>query len=191
MRKLLIASTVLLALFLILWYLVSQRPETEQTIDKTYLNNMADFALKSSAFKNNETIPAKYTCDGENVNPLLEIKNPPAETKSFILIMDDPDATRGGTWDHWIMWNIDAKTQYVSEDSAPMGAVQGKTSFGYEKYGGPCPPKGSAPHHYNFKLYALNAKLNLPDGSSKADVERAMQGHVLAETVLIGLYARK
>ncbi len=148
--------------------------------------------LKSSSFKNNEAIPSKFTCDGDDVNPMLEVKSVPPDAKSLALVVDDPDATRGVPFDHWIVWNIDAKTQYVSEDNVPSGAVQGMTGFGKQRYGGPCPPRGSAakPHRYMFKLYALDVVLALPDASTKADLERAMDGHVLEEATLIGLYGR-
>ena len=147
--------------------------------------------LKSSAFKPQGTIPSKFTCDGENVSPLLEIREVPQGTKSFVLIMDDPDATRGVTWDHWLLFNIDLKTQYISEDSLPFGALQGKNSWGNNRYGGPCPPRGSRPHHYTFKFYALDSALDLKEGATKAELEKAMEGHVLDQTTLIGLYARK
>jgi Raf kinase inhibitor-like YbhB/YbcL family protein len=155
----------------------------------TYPSNK--MILKSSAFKPGEFIPPKFTCDGEDVNPLLEIRDVPADAKSLALIVDDPDATRGTTWVHWLLWNIDPRTQYISEDSVPFGAILGKTDFGYLRYGGPCPPRGSKPHRYMFKLYALDKMLDLPEGSTKADLERAMAGHILAEASLVGLYGRK
>lgn len=152
---------------------------------------MDTFILKSSSFKNRELIPVKHTCDGEDVNPLLEIRNIPAGTKSLALIMDDPDATNGTTWDHWILWNISPKTQYIDEDTIPQGAQLGTTSFGHMKYGGPCPPPGANPHRYMFKLYALDIVLSIPEGVIKSDLEKAMQGHILQQTVLTGLYKRK
>jgi Raf kinase inhibitor-like YbhB/YbcL family protein len=159
----------------------------QKTPDKT----MGNLILKSSAFKEGETIPAKNTCDGDNVNPLLEIRNIPENAKSLALIVDDPDATGGVVWVHWLVWNIEPKTQYVSEDNIPFGAVQGTTSFNKQKYSGPCPPRGNAPHRYMFKAYALDIVLDLPAGSSKSDLEKAMGGHILDETVLMGRYGRK
>lgn len=153
--------------------------------------NSGGLILKSSAFKNGDTIPAKHTCDGDNVNPLLEIRNIPTSTKSLAIVVDDPDATRGGTWDHWLVWNIEPKTQYVSEDNVPFGAVQGKNSGGRERYDGPCPPRGNPPHRYMFKVFALDTVLDLPAGSAKADLEKAMAGHVLDQANLMGLYGRK
>ena len=152
---------------------------------------MNKLILKSSALKNNEFIPSKYTCDGENVNPLFEIKNAPENTKSFVLIMDDPDATGGTTWNHWLLFNINPQTQYIEQGSVPDNAGQGANSWGKTEYGGPCPPRGSKPHHYMFKLYALDAELNLENGASKTEIEKAITEHILDQTVLIGLYQRK
>jgi Raf kinase inhibitor-like YbhB/YbcL family protein len=152
---------------------------------------MGNLILKSSAFKEGETMPAKNTCDGDNVNPLLEIRNIPEKTKSLALVVDDPDATGGKTWYHWLIWNIEPKTQYIPEDNVPFGALQGTTSFGHQKYGGPCPPRGNAPHRYMFKAYALDAVLDIPAGSDKSTLENAMKGHILDEAVLTGRYGRK
>jgi Raf kinase inhibitor-like YbhB/YbcL family protein len=147
--------------------------------------------VKSSAFKDGGNVSLKHTCDGDNVNPLLEIRNAPAGTKSLVLIMDDPDATRGGTWYHWLVWNIDPKTQYIDEDTIPYGAVQGTGSGGRVRYEGPCPPRGNPAHHYRFSIYALDTLLELPAGSDEAALKAAMNGHVLAQGMLIGLYGRK
>ncbi len=152
---------------------------------------MGEINLKSSAFKPGGEIPSKYTCDGENINPLVEILGIPEGTKGLAFVVDDPDATSGGVWDHWLLWNIDPKTHYVPEDSVPAGAVQGKTSFGKEKYGGPCPPRGDKAHRYRFKVYALDALLDLSEGASKNELEEAMRDHILDEAELVGFYARK
>lgn len=148
------------------------------------------FTLKSSAFKQGNGIPLKYTCDGDDISPMLEIKNAPMGTVSFVLIVDDPDASRGIPWDHWILWNIDGRTQYIMEDTIPEGSVQGATSFGKAKYGGPCPPKGNSPHRYVFKLYALDTLLDIPVGSVKDTLLKAMESHILGTAELIGLYGR-
>ncbi|MCL4404107.1 YbhB/YbcL family Raf kinase inhibitor-like protein [Patescibacteria group bacterium] len=147
--------------------------------------------VKSSAFKEGGVVPQKFTCDGADVNPLLEIRDAPDGTQSLALVMDDPDATRGETWYHWLVWNIDPKTQYIDEDTVPFGAVQGTGSGGKAKYMGPCPPRGNSPHRYRFNVYALDASLDIPAGSDKAALTSAMSGHVLAQGVLIGLYGRK
>lgn len=161
-------------------------------------NNMAEtmdkkenkLTLKSSSFKDGEFIPKKFTGEGENVNPFLEIKNVPENTKSLALIVDDPDATGGVTWVHWVLWNINPKTQYIPEDSVPEGAVVGVNSWGKNSYGGPYPPVGSKPHRYMFKLYALDVVLDLEANASANDLEKAMEGHILEKTVLMGLYKR-
>ena len=152
---------------------------------------MNEFKLKSSAFKEGEMIPSKYTCDGEDVNPLLEIRNVPAEAKSLALIMDDPDASRGVPFDHWIVWNIDPKTQYISEDNLPSNAIFGANSWGKQKYGGPCPQKGKPAHHYVFTLYALSESLTLAQGANKEELLRAMEKHIIAHTSIVGLYGRQ
>lgn len=133
--------------------------------------------LTSPAFQNNAVIPARYTCDGENVNPPLTISEVPAGTQSLALIVHDPDAPRGN-WTHWLLWNIDPATTSIAENSVPAGAVQGVTDFGSAAWGGPCPPSGT--HRYIFTLYALDAKLDLS----------AMQGHILEEAELVGNYQR-
>lgn len=147
-----------------------------------------ELSLISFTFKDGETIPAKYTCSGENVNPPLTISGVPQEAQSLVLIVDDPDAPMG-TWDHWILFNIDPTVTAIEEDAVPAGALQGTTSFGERKYGGPCPPPGPA-HRYLFKLYALDTKLNLEAGAGKLQIEEEMAGHILAQTQLMGLYSR-
>lgn len=144
--------------------------------------------ITSTAFKNSTNIPSQYTCDGSDINPPLKFSEVPSKSKSLVLISDDPDAPMG-TWVHWILWNIDPKTKEISGNSVPVGAVQGTTSFGEIGYGGPCPPSGV--HHYYFKLYALDIKLNLPTSAKKEDLEKAMNGHILAKAELVGLYSRK
>ena len=146
--------------------------------------------LKTTAFKNNEVISSKYTCDGDDVNPLIEIVNIPEGTGSLVLIIDDPDAPNG-TWDHWILWNIHPKTHYIPEDSVPAGAKIGKTSFKKPGYGGPCPPIGDKPHRYFFKAYALDVMLELPEDAGKKELEEAMKGHTLDKAELVGMYQRK
>lgn len=144
--------------------------------------------ITSPAFKNNELIPPKYTCDGENINPSLEFSGVPENAKSLVLIMDDPDAP-AGTFIHWIIWNIGPSMPGIKENSVPNEAEEGVTSFGKNGYGGPCPHTGT--HHYFFKLYALDAKLDLSPNADKTELEKAMEGHILAQAELIGLYSRK
>lgn len=144
--------------------------------------------LTSQAFKNNEKIPAKYTCNGQNISPPLKFDQIPENTQTLALIVDDPDAP-SGTWVHWIIFNIDPKTTEISENSSPKTATQGTNSFGKAAYGGACPPSGT--HRYFFKLYALDTKLTLDQTAKKPDLEAAIQSHALAYAELIGLYSRQ
>ncbi len=147
--------------------------------------------IKSSAFENNQSIPSKYTCDGQDTNPALEFSDIPEDAKTLVLIMDDPDVPvnlRGdGMWDHWIVFNISPDIKEISEGEEPLG-VHGRGTSGNLKYHGPCPPDRE--HRYFFKLYALDKELDLPEGSTKQEVETAMQGHILESAELIGLYKR-
>jgi Raf kinase inhibitor-like YbhB/YbcL family protein len=149
---------------------------------------MHDLKLTSPAFTMNGLIPSRYACDGDDVNPPLLIENLPLGTQSFALILDDPDAP-GGTWVHWVVWNISPATKEIAENSLPPNALQGMNDFRQHAYGGPCPPIGT--HRYFFKLYALDTKITLGTGAIKAALESAMQGHVLAKAELVGRYARK
>jgi len=150
--------------------------------------------LISPAFDNNGKIPSKYTCDGANVSPPLKISDVPAGAKVLVLIMDDPDVPAQvrpeRMWDHWIVFNIPPTKTEIAEGENP--GTKGKGSYPKLEYGGPCPPPQFEPkeHRYFFKLYALDAKLNLPEGATKAQVEKAMQNHILAEAKLIGKYQR-
>ena len=145
---------------------------------------MKKLSVESPAFENNKLIPAKYTCDGENVNPPLNIEGVPEETKSLVLIVDDPDAPMG-TFDHWVVWNIQP-TGRIGENTVP--GTEGISSYRKHSYGGPCPPSGT--HRYFFKVYALDTKLNLNPDSKKKNVEKAMESHTLAKGELVGLYRR-
>lgn len=144
--------------------------------------------LTSPAFLHNEKIPSKYTCDGANFSPLLRFEKIPQDSKSLVLICDDPDAPMGD-WVHWLIWNIDPATTEIPENFSPTDAIQGTTSFGNIGYGGPCPPSGV--HRYFFKLYALDTTLDLPPSTQKADLETAMENHILAQAEMIGLYQRQ
>lgn len=147
---------------------------------------MTGLTLKSPDFENEGRIPEKYTCDGANISPPLWIRGVPEETQTLVLILDDPDAP-GGVFDHWILWNIDPDTNEINEGEAP-DATHGKNDFDDLEYGGPCPPSGT--HRYRFKLYALDSKLDLPEGSEKEKVESAMEGKIIESAKLVGLYSR-
>src|SRR3990167_6916114 len=143
--------------------------------------------ITSTAFSHKGPIPAKYTCDGKDFSPPLQFSDVPANTKSLVLIVDDPDAL-GKTWVHWTTWNIDPQTVGIPEGEFPNGSVQGVTDFGEVGYGGPCPPGGT--HRYFFKLYALDTSLNIPYQAKKEDIEKAMAGHVIDQAQLTGVYSR-
>jgi len=141
--------------------------------------------VTSTAFENEGMIPVKYTCDGINVNPSLDIENIPGEAKCLVLIVDDPDAPIG-TWVHWLVWNIPI-THHIKENQ--VHGIQGINDFQLNQYNGPCPPSGT--HRYFFKVYALDDILNLPVHTKKPELEKAMSEHIIAFGELIGLYSRK
>ena len=174
-----------LFLIFILLFLISCSKEKEQSII-----GVENMKLTSSAFQNNGSIPSKYTCDGDNINPPLKISGVPAKAKSLVLIMDDPDAVKpaGKVWDHWIVWNIPSDTAEIKEGEEPEG-MYGKGTGGNLNYRGPCPP--DAEHRYFFKLYAIDITLDLPEGSTKAEVEKEIKEHIIEKTELIGRYSRQ
>lgn len=148
------------------------------------------FILKSSAFKHETVIPTKYTCDGANISPPLSWEDTPADTKSFVLILEDPDAP-AGTWDHWVLFNIPAKTNQIPENvrTLPTGTQMGTNSWQIATYRGPCPPDRE--HRYFFKIYALDGTLSLSEGATKSEIQKAMNKHVLGTSELITRYDRK
>lgn len=147
--------------------------------------------IQSTAFKEGEKIPSKFTCDGENVSPELSWNDFPESTKTFALIVDDPDAP-GGTFVHWVVYNIPSNVTSFPEETTsnnlPVGAKQGTNHFGDNDYGGPCPPAGT--HRYYFKLYALDSEIQLKAGAGKRDLLKAIEGHKVAEAQLMGKYER-
>lgn len=168
-------------------------PSGPQPTSTTATNQIqTTVTLTSPAFRNGERIPSKYTCDGANISPQLSWSGAPGGTKVFALIMDDLDAPTG-IFTHWVIFNIPGTDSGVQENvpaggTLPNGAVQGKGSFGRIGYAGPCPPSGT--HRYVFHLYALDTPLNLPSGATKQEVLKAIEGHILAEAVLTGLYSK-
>lgn len=163
----------------------STRPTEKETAPATLDLTSADFASGA-------TIPKTFTCDGGDLSPALAWKTPPATTQSFGLIADDPDAPVG-TWVHWVIFDMPATLRslpqnFPKDEQSADGTRQGKNDFDKIGYGGPCPPPGKA-HRYFFKLYALDTKLNLNPGVTKKDVERAMQGHILARGETMGRYS--
>lgn len=169
--------------------------QTSPSITNSTISPMTStFSLTSSAFADTASIPSKYTCDGEQVNPPLSISGVPEGAKSLALVMDDPDVPKAlkpdGVFDHWVLFNIPPHTTEIGS-SMNVGTI-GANGAGQNKYTGPCPPAQYEPseHRYIFKLYALDAELALKEGASKADVENAMQGHIIAEGQLLGTYKR-
>lgn len=163
------------------------KESTDAIINNGGADIMNNLKITSAAFKHNGDIPAKYTCQGDNISPPIKIENIPENAVTLALIADDPDAPRG-VWVHWVMWNIPL-TRLIEEDSVPDGAIQGVTDSGNNHYGGPCPPSGK--HRYFFKVYALDTLLGIGEDSGKEELEKAMQGHILAKGELIGLYEKK
>ncbi len=157
------------------------------------------FKISSTAFKSGEPIPKKFTEDGNDVSPSLSWTNPPPGTKELALICDDPDAPTPEPWVHWVLYAIPASVTSLAEGipqserpTSPTGAAQGKNSWKSDNVGyrGPAPPKGHGLHHYHFRLYALDAELQLKPGLTKAQLLKALEGHVLSQTEIVGLYER-
>ncbi len=163
----------------------TSQPKESQTLTPQVMGSLT---LTSSAFGHNASIPNKYTCEGQDLSPPLDISGVPQNTQSLALIVDDPDAPVG-TWDHWIVWNINPETARIEEGQMPQGALEGMNDFKKNPYGGPCPPPGK-PHRYFFKLYALDTTLNLPTGSTKEEIEKTIEGHILDKAELVGIYER-
>ena len=174
------------------WFLfmpkaVVQAPAQRQTQNiqpSKKTTTMPNLQIKSPAFSNNSKIPAKYTCDGENISPALLISGVPPSAKSLLLILDDPDAP-GGTFNHWVVWNMPATTAEIKE-GGPIQGTEGMNSGGQNGYFGPCPPSGT--HRYIFKLYALDNVLNLDSYSDSSAVKQAISGHILEQAQTAGLY---
>lgn len=143
------------------------------------------FALRSTAFSHNGHIPVKYTCEGEDINPPLELTGIPDEAKSIALIVEDPDAPHG-VFDHWIVWNISPSEAIAEKSNA---GISGRNSFGKIGYGGPCPPSGV--HRYFFRAYALDSQIDLLGGAGKQDLLDAMKGHIIGTAELMGQYSKK
>ena len=161
---------------------------------------MAEFKLSSPGFRRNQPVPAKFTCEGQDVSPSLEWEGAPAGTKSFALICDDPDAqsVAGFVWVHWVIWGIPATATGLPENVAKTEIVpaigdakQGENSGSRLGYGGPCPPRGHGVHHYHFKVYALDMIPALKPGATKRQLEEAMRGHILAMAELVATYQRE
>ena len=149
--------------------------------------------LTSPAFQAGGNIPARFTCQGSDISPALAWQDAPLGTKTFALVVQDPDALRAGGFTHWVVYNIPATTSHIAENAPkkpdlPGGGTQGQNDSGNIGYAGPCPPSGT--HRYFFRLYALDAELKLDSGATQKALEKAMQGHILAQTEIVGKYKK-
>ncbi len=173
---------IVLVIIINLTFFGSEPPNLGISEKNNYPNNMK---LKSSLFRHNGAFPEKFTCDGEGDNPPLDISDVPDHAKSLALVLRDPDAVEG-VFIHWLVWNIDPKTEHIEVDSVPKGAVQGMTTNKKNHYVPPCPPSGT--HRYTFILYALDTKLDLPSTATVEDLNIALDGHVIDKTDLLAFY---
>ncbi|NIP44225.1 MAG: YbhB/YbcL family Raf kinase inhibitor-like protein [candidate division Zixibacteria bacterium] len=189
---------ILFPLFVLFW-LACQGGEREAELPETTAiaeqekeaeDSVPEIKITSPAFVQGGTIPARYTCDGDDICPEMSWKNVPEEAVSLAMIVDDPDAP-GGTWIHCVAYNISPADTSISTEEIAAGkeVVMGKNSWGKMEYGGPCPPSGT--HRYFFKIYALDKELELEPGATKEDLLKAMEGHILARGELMGTYHRR
>lgn len=167
----------------------TQKQEAREEVPQKAERKAPTLTVTSSAFEPGAQIPKTYTGEGDDISPPLSWTGAPEGTKEFALICDDPDAPRREPWVHWVIYKIPGDRNYLPEGSA-AGAVEGKNSSGHTGYGGPMPPPGHGVHHYQFKIYALGQPLDLQPGASKAQLLKAMEGHVLAKGGLVGTYER-
>lgn len=181
-----IRSAVILSAVIIIAFLGAKKLFPPADYSQKGVTLPLSMKLSSPAFNANAPIPSQYTCTGENVSPPLQLNEAPEGTKSFAVLVDDPDAPLG-TFTHWVEFNIPAETRQVPEKAEGIG-VPGKNTFGGLGYSGPCPPFGT--HRYIFTLFALDTMLDLPKGSGKDQVWKAMQGHILDQAELLGTYQK-
>ena len=192
MQRMLAASNLALLILLSMGCAGSRQPSPPPPNANRGDKDMSGMKLTSTAFKEGEPIPRAYTCDGPNVSPALEWSGVPKSAKTLAIICDDPDAP-SGTWVHWVLYNLPAENIGLVEntpatESLRAGGFQGKNDFEKLGYGGPCPPSGT--HRYFFKTYALDVELPLKAGATKAELEKAMEGHIVGQAQLMGTYRR-
>jgi Raf kinase inhibitor-like YbhB/YbcL family protein len=186
LRYLMLLFIMIVAIFAVV-FLLQQNRSDQLVQDSLKANTMGTLLLSSTAFVQNGAIPREYTCQGSDINPPLTFESVPSSAKSLALIVDDPDSS-GGVWDHWLLWNIVPRVQSIAVGRVPEGAEQGVNGWGRPSYGGPCPPLGE--HRYRFTLYALTETLSIPAGSDRTTLMTAMQGKIIDQTTLIGLYKK-
>lgn len=189
MRTRAFAITVLSSLAL-LGCSTRPQPLPPEPLAKPSPSQKSEIKVSSAAFKEGQPIPRQYTCDGVNISPPLEWSGVPKTAKTIAIVADDPDAP-SGTWVHWVLYNLPADNIGFVENVPPSetlkaGGFQGKNDFGKMGYGGPCPPSGT--HRYFFKVYALDAEVPLQAGATKAEVEKAIEGHIIGQGQLMGTY---
>lgn len=174
-------TAIFILLIVVAFYVITKKDVNQNKGE--LIESIKDMEIKS-VFADGGKIPRDYTCQGINVNPELNFSGIPNNTKSLVLIVDDPDAP-SGTFTHWLLFNIPPQNQ-IEKDSSP--GIQGKNDFGKNSWGGPCPPSGE--HRYFFRVYALSSTLDLKEGATRKQIEEAMKGKILAEAKLMGLYAK-
>lgn len=177
-----------------IYFVAKQQSDFFSTISEdSYYYRHPFMKLVSPDFEHEAVIPREYTCDGENINPVLYIRDVPSQAQSLVLLMDDPDVPTSvradNNWDHWVVFNIPPTTARIDKNSVPEGAIVGRSTSGANAYGGPCPPDGE--HRYFFKVYALDTVLDLTARATKQDVLNAMEGHIYDQTELMGRYTRQ
>lgn len=165
-------------------YQFNRRLEPKPALQLEYPHNIL---LTSKAFVHEGVIPEKYSCKGIDVSPPLLIQNLPANTKSLVLLVDDPDATYK-TWTHWIVFNIDPRQKTINENTVPWNSKLGTSDFGTDEYRGPCPPTGK--HRYFFRIYALDILLDLKSGANRKTIEKAMETHIIDYSELVGVFEK-
>lgn len=188
MQRWLLASELICLLLTACQSRVTVKPTLDMSATTSGgVSEMLQIELSSPAFENNSVIPRRYTCQGEDLSPQLDWTGVPSQARSLALIVDDPDAP-GNTWLHWLLFDLPPDLAGLPENAIGIG-TGGLNDFGKNTYGGPCPPKGKV-HHYYFRLYALDSTLGLNTGAARSDVEAAMQGHIIAQGHLVGIYSR-
>jgi Raf kinase inhibitor-like YbhB/YbcL family protein len=187
MKKILIGFAIAIILLISIVLLMNKEENKERSFENN-LNKTGKMEIKS-VFGNGEQIPEKYTADGDNVNPPLEISGIPINTKSLILIIDDPDALNG-VWDHWIVFNIPVSGESLNIKENKIPGNQGINSWNKIEYGGPSPPQGSGTHRYFFKVYAIDTNFNFNETPNKEELLNAIKNHILDKAELVGVYSR-
>lgn len=182
-------SLALVVVFVLVGWLRTNRvPQQPLLVPTPATQGEEAFEVRSSAFDSGRAIPTNYTCDGADARPALSITGVPQDTKSFALVMYDPDSP-GGTFVHWVAWNISPDMREIPEGPLPAGVMEGTTSFRSVGYQGPCPPSGT--HRYIWRLYALRTVLSLDSNTTREDLESSINTYVITQTELMGRYTKK